>query len=89
MAQRLQCRVGTVVCEDAHRKCRDTAYEREREQGEGKHDDGHMDAEQRRIEYGHDVAYLRIHLADVAYKQEKSRHEKSAGEHYAEASARK
>ena len=59
-----------------------TADEGEREQGERHHDDADVQAEQRRVEHGHEMADLRVHLTDVGDEQEKARHEEPEGEHH-------
>ena len=46
-----------------------------------------MHAEQRRVEHGHRVLYLRIHLSDVTHEQEEARHEETQRHKQAEAHA--
>ena len=61
--------------------------ERQGQEREAHHDDADVYAQQGRIEHRHDVRYLRVHLADVAYEQEETRHEETACEHDGETEA--
>ena len=73
--------------DEAQQKGGEPTDEREREHGKTHHYYRHVHAEQRRVEHGHRVLYLRIHLSDVTHEQEEARHKETQRHEQAEAHA--